>query len=107
MAGGEVGESVGAAHGLHVVHVAFASEVARGGQIDLERLAAVVTKNIKNTILSNYLNAGRRQTMQVHNVAVSHFKILPCNCTVCHDYCICSADLNNKMAIKMMMGTAS
>ena len=36
MAGGEVGEPVGPAHGLHVVHVAAAAEVAAVRQVDLK-----------------------------------------------------------------------
>ena len=35
--GREVGESVGPAHRLHVVHVTLAPEVARSRQVDLER----------------------------------------------------------------------
>ena len=37
VAGGEVGESVGPAHRLHVVHVTLATKVARSSQVDLER----------------------------------------------------------------------
>ena len=44
MAGREVGESVGSAHGLNVVHVALAAKVAGGGQVDLERLAPVAER---------------------------------------------------------------
>ena len=36
MAGGEVGEPVGPAHRLHVVHVATAAEVATVRQVDLK-----------------------------------------------------------------------
>ncbi len=44
MAGREVGQAVGAAHGLNVVHVALAPEVARRRQVDLERVVALVAK---------------------------------------------------------------
>ena len=42
MAWREVGEAVGAADGLNVVHVALAAEVAGGRQVDLERGVAQV-----------------------------------------------------------------
>jgi hypothetical protein len=42
VAGGEVGQPVGAADGLDVVHVALAPEVAGGRQVDLERVVALV-----------------------------------------------------------------
>ena len=38
----EVGQPVGAAHRLHVVHVALAAEVAAVGQVDLETLGGVL-----------------------------------------------------------------
>lgn len=44
MAGREVGQAVGTAHGLNVVHVALAPEVARRRQVDLERVVALVAK---------------------------------------------------------------
>ncbi len=44
VAGGEVGQPVGAADGLDVVHVALAPEVARRCQVDLERVVALVAK---------------------------------------------------------------
>jgi len=44
MARREVGEAVGAADGLDVVHVALAPEVAGGCQIDLERVVALVAE---------------------------------------------------------------
>ncbi len=48
VAGGEVGQPVGAADGLDVVHVALAPEVARGSQIDLERVVALVAAKEKS-----------------------------------------------------------
>ena len=36
MARGKVGEAVGAAHRLDVIHVALAAKVARGREVDLE-----------------------------------------------------------------------
>ena len=47
MAGREVGEAVGAADGLDVVHVALAAKVAGGRQVDLEGLRAVAEKKMK------------------------------------------------------------
>ena len=44
MARGEVGEAVGAADGLDVVHVALAAKVAGRRQVDLERLRRVTRK---------------------------------------------------------------
>ena len=41
VARGEVCDAVGAAHGLDVVDVALAAEVARSGQVDLEGLTLV------------------------------------------------------------------
>ena len=44
VAGREVGQAVGATHGLNVVHVTLAPEVARRCQVDLERVVALVAK---------------------------------------------------------------
>ena len=56
MARREVGEAVGAADGLDVVHVALAAEVAGGRQVDLERGVAQVAATEKNiNRLSNWL----------------------------------------------------
>ena len=46
VAGREVGESVGSAHGRNVVHVALAAKVAGGGQVDLEGLGSVTEKKV-------------------------------------------------------------
>jgi hypothetical protein len=43
----EVGQSVGAADRLHVVHVALAPEVARSSQVDLERGVTLIAENEK------------------------------------------------------------
>ncbi len=42
VAGREVGQPVGAADGLDVVHVALAAKVAGGSQVDLERVVTLV-----------------------------------------------------------------
>ena len=56
VARGEVGESVGSADGLDVVHVALAAKVAGGREVDLEGLAVVVAGSKKK-------NKGVRITM--------------------------------------------
>ena len=45
----EVGQSVGAADRLHVVHVALAPEVARCSQVDLERGVTLIAEKRKTT----------------------------------------------------------
>ena len=41
MAGREIGESVGSAHRLHIIHVAAATKVATVCQVDLKLATAV------------------------------------------------------------------
>ncbi len=55
VAGREVGQPVGAADGLDVVHVALAAEVAGGRQVDLERVVALVAAKEGVTTFSSLL----------------------------------------------------
>ena len=55
MAGGEVGEPVGPAHRLHVVHVAAAAEVATVRQVDLKLATTSANRVTEEYVCDNVI----------------------------------------------------